>query len=247
MDMILQARGLRKSHIPGKEALILQKLDVRRGEFLAIAGPSGGGKTTLINLLAGFQKPDSGTILKNGLPLPPPGPDRMPVFQDHALFPWYTVAENVAYGLRGFSKTEISHRVEMALEMVGLADSARLYPMELSGGMRQRAALARALVPEPEILLLDEPFASLDEGLRRHLNGELLRLWREYGPTIIMVTHNLREAALLADRIAVLLPPPTGLARIFAIDTPRNERPDHPKIEAIVREIADMLDNAGAT
>lgn len=242
-DIILTACGLRKSHAPGRDALVLHRLDVRRGEFLAIAGPSGGGKSTLVNLLAGFQQPDAGLILKNGRPLPPPGPDRMPVFQDHALFPWYTVAENVAYSLKslGLSPGERSRRVARTLELVGLAGAAGLYPAELSGGMRQRAALARALIPEPEILLLDEPFASQDEGTKSQLHGELLRMWREYSPTIIMVTHDLREAALLADRIALLRPPPAGLEKIFPVGLPRSERADHPEIRALVHRLEGLL------
>lgn len=234
-------RCVRKSHIPEREALFLQKLDVRRGEFLAVVGPSGSGKTTLINLLAGFQKPDSGTILKNGLPLPPPGPDRIPVFQMHALFPWYTAAANVAYGLRNLPKDEVRRRVSKVLEMIGLADAANLYPAELSGGMRQRVALARAIVPKPEILLLDEPFASLDEGMRSQLYEELLRIWREYGPTIIIVTHNLLEAALLADRIALLLPPPEGLKQVFEVNVPRNERQDHQEVRKLIERLAALL------
>lgn len=243
MDVILQARRLRKCHAPEREALVVSRLDVRRGEFLVVTGPSGGGKTTLINLLAGFQKPDEGIILKNGEPLPPPGPDRMPVFQNNALFPWYTAAENVAYGLksRRLPKSVITAKVNRALEIVGLQDAANLYPAELSGGMCQRVALARTMAPEPEILLLDEPFASLDEGIRCQIHGELLRMWREYAPTIIMVTHDLREAAQLADRIVLLLPPPKGLERIFDVDVPRETRLGHPEIEALVERLAERL------
>lgn len=237
----MSLRGLRKNFSPERAALCLQSLDVRRGEFLAVVGPSGGGKTTLLNILAGFLKPDEGSVFKNGKPLPPPGPDRMPLFQNNALFPWYTALENVAYGLRMKDKYKRNARALEALELVGLAGAAKLYPAEMSGGMRQRAALARAIAPEPEILLLDEPFSALDEGNRRQLYGELLKLWRKYSPTIVMVTHNLEEAALLADRIALLLPPPEGLREILELDMPRPRNTSQPAAQAIIREIGASL------
>lgn len=243
MDAVLRIQGLRKSFSPGRDALLLRDLDVQRGEFLVVVGPSGAGKSTLVNILGGFIEPDAGQILKDGAPLTAPGPDRMPVFQDHALFPWYTTAENVAYGLRnkGLSKQGIGKRVAEMLELVGLSDAANYYPAQLSGGMSQRAALARAIAPEPEILLLDEPFAALDEGTRCQLHNELLKIWRKYSPTIVMITHNLAEAVLLADRIAILQPPPRGLEKIFKIGIPRKERSRNPAAKALIGQIASLL------
>lgn len=203
--------------------LEVPELRVRRGEFLVVTGPSGSGKSTLLNLIGGFLRPLKGLILKNGKPVTGPGPDRITVFQDHAIFPWYTALENTAYGLRaqGLSRQDAEEKAMEALRTVRLEHSAHLYPAALSGGMRQRVALARALALAPDILLLDEPFASVDETGRSHLREELLRLWHQFGWTIIMVTHDLHEAASLADRIAVLHAPPKGLTSLFDIDEAR--------------------------
>lgn len=203
-------------------------LSISAGEFLALAGPSGSGKSTLINLIAGFIKPTAGRILHKGQVVSKPGPDRIVVFQDQAVFPWYTARDNIAYGLRRqkISRQEIQVKTEAALALVGLAEFADAYPASLSGGMRQRVALARALVLEPEILLLDEPFAALDSVTRNHLQDELLKLWQTYDWTVIFVTHNLAEAVYLADRVAVLHPPPVGLSQIVPINIkhPRTRR-----------------------
>ncbi|MDX9763209.1 MAG: ABC transporter ATP-binding protein [Desulfomonilia bacterium] len=198
-------------------------LTIFAGEFLAVVGPSGGGKSTLINLVAGFIKPTRGEILKNGLHIRGPGPDRVVVFQDHAIFPWYTALENVAYGLRRqkLGKKQILEKAYEALTLVGLVETAQMYPAAMSGGMRQRVALARVLVLRPDILLLDEPFAALDAITRAHLQDELLKLWADCGWTIIFVTHNLAEAVYLADRVVVLNPPPRGLSEIVEINIPR--------------------------
>lgn len=238
-EPILKLTGVTKSFSKGRLSLIVNDLEIRKGEFLAIVGPSGGGKTTLINILAGFIKPDSGEALKNGLPLPPPGPDRLPVFQDHALFPWYSVRENVAYGIRnqGVSKKEIALLAREALRTVNLEDAADLYPAQLSGGMRQRVALARTLALKPEILLLDEPFAALDEGNRERLYKELEKIRSIQQPTIVMVTHNLDEAVNSADRIAVLMPPPTGLEEVLNLP-PRKGRLSNPETEIIRKKLA---------
>ena len=203
--------------------LDVSELRVRRGEFFVITGPSGSGKSTLLNLIGGFLRPSEGLLLKNGKPVTGPGPDRITVFQDHAIFPWYTALENTAYGLRaqGLSKQDAETKALDALRMVRLESAAHQYPAAMSGGMRQRVALARALALAPDILLLDEPFASVDEAGRAHLREELLRLWRQFGWTIVMVTHDLHEAVTLADRIAVLHAPPKGLTHLFDIDEAR--------------------------
>ena len=245
---ILHLAGVRKS-FPGPsgrgqlEALHVSELTVRRGEFLAVAGPSGGGKSTLINLIAGFFPPTEGTILKNGNPLHGPGPDRVVVFQKHALFPWFTAFENVAYGLhrRKLPAKDRQTRVEYALNMVGLSDFSQAYPASLSGGMCQRVALARALVLRPDILLLDEPFASLDAVTRIRLQDELLQLWECHGWTVILVTHNLDEAVYMADRVALLYPPPQGLKRVLTVDIPRTRSRNNAKVKEISGRLAQDL------
>lgn len=214
-------------------------LTVSAGEFLTVVGPSGGGKSTLINLIAGFIKPTRGQMLKNGLRINGPGPDRVVVFQDHAIFPWYTALENVAYGLRRqkLSRREIMKKASAALTLVGLAESAQMYPAAMSGGMRQRVALARALVLRPDILLLDEPFAALDAITRAHLQDELLKLWDIYGWTIIFVTHNLAEAVYLADRVVILNPPPQGLSEIIEINIPRPRTRQDEQLESLSNKL----------
>ena len=208
-----------------------------------MAGPSGGGKSTLINLIAGFFPPTEGTILKNGNPLHGPGPDRVVVFQKHALFPWFTAFENVAYGLhrRKLPAKDRQTRVEYALNMVGLSDFSQAYPASLSGGMCQRVALARALVLRPDILLLDEPFASLDAVTRIRLQDELLQLWECHGWTVILVTHNLDEAVYMADRVALLYPPPQGLKRVLTVDIPRTRSRNNAKVKEISGRLAQDL------
>lgn len=212
------------------------ELMVRKGEFVVIIGPSGCGKSTLIDLIAGFIEPTSGTILADGVPLAGPGPDRVVVFQDHAVFPWYTAVGNVAYGLRrqGVPKPEADERAMEALRKVGLGDFVHAYPATLSGGMRQRVALARALILRPRVLLLDEPFAALDAITRVRLQDELIALWREFGWTVVFVTHTLSEAVYLADRVVVLDRPPVGTRVIEIIVLPRpRQRKDRRLIELV--------------
>lgn len=229
----LELRGVRKV-FPGQGrqqavcALDGLDLTVARGEFLAIVGASGGGKSTLIDLIAGFIRPTAGSILADGRPIRAPGPDRVVVFQDHAVFPWYTALGNVAYGLRrqGLGRREAKRRAADALRHVGLGKFLHAHPVSLSGGMRQRVALARALVLQPRILLLDEPFAALDAVTRARLQDELTALWHEYGWTVVFVTHNLAEAVYLADRVALLDSPPDGICGMHPIDVerPRDRR-----------------------
>ena len=234
-------RGLR-------EALFVRELDVRRGEILAVTGPSGSGKSTLINLVAGFVPPSSGELLYRGAPVRGSGPDRVVVFQNHALFPWLTAFENVAYGLRiqKVPGPEIRQRVEEALALTGLSDFARACPAALSGGMCQRVALARALVLRPAILLLDEPFASLDAVNRSLLQDEVLRLWQRFRWTIVQVTHRVEEAVLMADRVALLLPPPQGLVQVTDIGLARPRTPDSPEVQAGTRALTQALTSACA-
>ncbi len=250
-DVLVRMRALRLSWPDPagrglREALCVQELDVHRGEILALTGPSGSGKSTLINLVAGFVQPTSGELLYKGAPVRGSGPDRVVVFQNHALFPWLTAFENVAYGLR-IQKVpwpEIRQRVEEALTLTGLSDFAKAWPAALSGGMCQRVALARALVLRPEILLLDEPFASLDAVNRSLLQEEVLRLWQHFHWTIVQVTHRVEEAVLMADRVALLLPPPKGLVQVTDISLARPRRADSPEVQAQTKSLTAALTSA---
>jgi NitT/TauT family transport system ATP-binding protein len=181
-------------------------LTVRQGEFVSIVGPSGCGKTTILNMIAGFIPPSGGEILLDGSAVSGPGPERGVVFQSFALFPWKTVLENVAFGprMRGLAKTECDRIAREYLALAGLAQAADRYPNELSGGMQQRVGVVRALANTPDVLLMDEPFASVDAQTRMTLQEELTRIWQERRPTIIFITHDVGEAVFLADRVVVL-------------------------------------------
>ena len=181
-------------------------LTVEQGEFVAIVGPSGCGKTTILNMVAGFLPPTSGEIILNDRAVSGPGPERGVVFQSFALFPWKTVLENVAFGprMRGLPQAECEKVAREYLALAGLADAAERYPNELSGGMQQRVGVVRALANNPEVLLMDEPFASVDAQTRMTLQEELTRIWQERRPTIIFITHDVGEAVFLANRVVVL-------------------------------------------
>ncbi|MFQ3455069.1 ABC transporter ATP-binding protein [Bradyrhizobium sp. UFLA01-814] len=194
--------------------------DVRTGEFLALVGPSGCGKSTLLNLLGGLATPTSGRILLDGRPIVGPGRDRGVVFQQYALFPWRTAAQNVEFGLdiAGLKPKQRGEIARHFLDLVGLSGFADRYPHELSGGMKQRVAIARSLAYDPEVLLMDEPFAALDAQTRETLQGELLRIWRATGKTIIFITHGIDEAVVLGQRVAVMTSRPGRIKQI--VDTP---------------------------
>jgi NitT/TauT family transport system ATP-binding protein len=207
-------------------------LQVADGEFVVIVGPSGCGKTTVLNMIAGLDAPSSGRILVDGRPVTGPGVDRGVMFQDYALFPWRNVEENIAFPLRfgpagsGFSDAEIRERVAAVVAVVGLRNAERKYPHQLSGGMRQRVALARLLAYEPGILLMDEPLAALDAQTRIILQDELLRIWGQDGPggarrTVVFITHAIDEAVFLADRVVVMSRHPGRVRDIVSIDLPR--------------------------
>ncbi len=198
-------------------------LEIRDEEFICILGPSGCGKTTLLRIIAGLDAPTSGEILLDGTRIERPGRDRGMVFQDYSLFPWRTVIDNIAFGLevQGINKKQ---RYESAREYLRLLDLERFensYPYELSGGMRQRIAIVRALINNPKLLLMDEPFGALDAQTRNNMQAELLRIWEKKHKTILFVTHSVDEAVYLADRIIVMSAQPGTVKEIFNIDPPR--------------------------
>lgn len=218
-------------------------LDVGLGEFVCLIGPSGCGKSTILNLLAGLEQPDEGRVLLDGHPIVEPGPDRALLFQDPALFPWLSVRGNVEYALRlrDLGQQEIRETADRWLARTHLSPFADAQPHELSGGMRHRAALARALACQPDVLLADEPFGALDAQSREILQKELQEVWAELGNTFVFVTHNVREAAFLADRVIVLSARPGAPIEEFRISSPRPRRFDDPLIGSVVIDIHDEL------
>jgi NitT/TauT family transport system ATP-binding protein len=195
-------------------------LDIAAGEFVALVGPSGSGKTTLLDLLGGLSTPTSGSILVDGRPVNGPGLDRAVVFQQYALFPWRTALGNVEFGLeaKGLPRRKRQAVAREYLDLVGLSSFADRYPHELSGGMKQRVAIARSLAYEPGILLMDEPFAALDAQTREQLQDELLRIWAQTGKTIVFITHAIDEAVYLGQRVVVLSPRPGRVTAVVDID-----------------------------
>ena len=198
-------------------------IDVEEGEFLSIVGPSGCGKSTFLNILLGLTKPDSGDLLMHGKRITGPGSDRAMVFQEFGLLPWRSVAHNIELGLELKRVPAVKrHAVaERLIELVGLSGFEAHYPHELSGGMKQRVGLARALATDPDVLLMDEPFAALDAQTRDLMQVELLRIWREAKKTVLFVTHQIDEAIYLSDRVMVMSKRPGRSKKIFAIDLPR--------------------------
>lgn len=199
-------------------------LRIADGEFVCLVGPSGCGKSTLLNLIAGLDRPDSGIVQADGQPVSGPGPHRLMMFQEAALFPWLTVLGNVLFGLNlvnGLSVSERRERAEYFLELVGLKRFMHSNVHELSGGMRQRVALARSLAPNPSVLLMDEPFGALDALTREQLYGDIQRIWSQHRKTIVFVTHNVREAVCLGDRVILFSPNPGRIREEFSIPLPR--------------------------
>ena len=210
----------------GKEFAALENisLHIEEGEFVCLVGPSGCGKSTLLNMIAGLDSPTSGTIYTNGNPVYAPGRDRMMMFQEHALFPWLDVLGNVMFGLKLKPNLNDAERREVAkyyLHLVGLEKFMHAAIHELSGGMRQRVALARSLAPNPTVLLMDEPFGALDALTRENLYRDLQKIWQQRKKTIVFVTHNIREAVCLGDRVLLFSPNPGTIQEEFKIDLPR--------------------------
>jgi len=243
---ILEIRNLGKVFPGDKHILsVLEdvRFDVQPGEMICILGPSGCGKTTLLRILAGYLKPDSGDVLLRGTPVSCPGPDRCVVFQEDALFPWLTVEENIAFGLKGKRETKRDRQklVDQFLYLVGLSAFRKYLPRNISGGMKQRVALARVLILQPEILLMDEPFAALDAQTREEMHNLLLRLWEELAHTIIFVTHDVREAVTLADRVIVMGKSPGRVRQNVAIDLGRPRRQDTARFQQKTKALHDLL------
>ena len=229
----------------GRRMVALQdiRLAIPHGQFVCLLGPSGCGKSTLLNAIAGFAPPTSGRVLADGVPVAGPGPERGMVFQEYALFPWMTVEQNVGFGLeiKGQPRTQINARVAELLKLLSLEDFARRYPKDLSGGMRQRVAIARVLALDSPIMLMDEPFGALDALTRRNLQDELLRLWAKLRKTVIFVTHSIEEAIYLADRIVVMTYRPGTVKRDLIVDLPRLRDPAAPEFNALKRELGQMV------
>ncbi|WP_077002348.1 ABC transporter ATP-binding protein [Variovorax sp. KK3] len=233
----LHLKGITKSFVAprtGQQTLALAdvSLDIEDGEFICIVGPSGCGKSTVLNLIAGLDTPSAGVLEKDGKPITGPGADRGVMFQDYALMPWQTVQDNVGFGLRHgtpgkpFTPQQREERIRHFVELVGLKGSEKKYPHQLSGGMRQRVALARLLANGPDILLMDEPLGALDAQTRLILQIELLRIWGQTAPrserkTAIFITHDIEEAVFLADRVVVMSSHPGRVRAVLDIDLPR--------------------------
>jgi NitT/TauT family transport system ATP-binding protein len=218
-------------------------LDVASGEFVCLLGPSGCGKSTLLSLIAGLDKPDAGEVLLEGRPIAGPGRDRVVIFQEAALFPWLNVQGNVEFGLAtaGLSKAERADKALHYLRLVRLSSFRKAYAHELSGGMKQRVALARALALEPQVLLMDEPFAALDAQTRDSLHDELQDIWAQTGKTILFVTHNVREALVLGDRVLLMSARPGRIKREFRCQLPRPRHiEDHALVDATREVLADL-------
>ncbi len=229
----------------GKSMQALQEIscEIPAGQFVCLLGPSGCGKSTLLNAVAGFALPSQGAVFAGGQQVLAPGPERGMVFQEYALFPWMTVAQNVAFGLeiKGNSKEQIAQTVDDLLHKLGLSEFRQRFPKDLSGGMRQRVAIARVLALDPPILLMDEPFGALDALTRRNLQDELLRIWGETGKTILFVTHSIEESIYLADRILVMTYRPGTIKRDVILNLPRPRDTASSEFNALKRELHELV------
>ncbi len=221
-------------------ALMDVDLAIADGEFICAIGPSGCGKTTLLNLIAGFITPTGGTVASQGRPIEGPSPERSVVFQEYALFPWLSAQKNVEFGLKmqGVPPAERRQRAAELLALTGLARAADRYPFELSGGMRQRVAVARALATRPRVLLMDEPFAAIDALTRATLQHELLNIWHQLAPSVFFITHNIEEAVYLAQRIVVMSPHPGRIEQVIDVDLPYPRDRGSPAFAATYARIA---------
>ncbi|MDP4026468.1 ABC transporter ATP-binding protein [Methylobacterium sp. NEAU 140] len=241
---MLTVDALSKTYADGTQALSGIGLSVAPGEIVALIGGSGCGKTTLLRLIAGLDRASAGRVQVDGETIREPHPSVGVVFQEPRLLPWLTVADNVGFGLADVGRAERRARVVRALERIGLSEYGRRWPRELSGGQQQRVAIARAFVPQPRVLLLDEPFSALDAFTRRGLHDQLLDLWAESKPTILIVTHDVGEAVTLADRVVVMRPRPGRLDETVAIGLARPRDPVSARFEEAVRRVMAALDRS---
>jgi nitrate ABC transporter ATP-binding subunit len=242
----LNIRGVTKRFAVGNgeiEALAPVDLSIPKGEFVCLIGASGCGKSTLLRVIAGFEEPTTGGVSIDGRLITGPGSDRGMVFQDYALFPWMTVRDNISFGprQRHLRREEIAKTADEFVRMVGLERFADRYPNQLSGGMKQRVAIARVLANNADILLMDEPFGALDALTREQLQHELLQIWKRTGVTTIFVTHSVEEAVLLADRVLVMTAGPGRIDSDFQIDLVRPRDVSSPEFNALRRDIARRL------
>ena len=243
---LLTVRGVTKRFAVGDdeiEALAPIDLAIPKGEFVCMIGASGCGKSTLLRIIAGFEEPTTGDVSIDGKVIAGPGSDRGMVFQDYALFPWMTVRQNISFGprQRQLPRAEIDRTTDEFVRMVGLERFADRYPNQLSGGMKQRVAIARVLANDAKILLMDEPFGALDALTREQLQNELLQIWKRTGVTTIFVTHSVEEAVLLADRVLVMSAGPGRIDSDFRIELPRPRDVSSPEFNALRRDIARRL------
>ena len=224
-------------------ALSEVSFQVHDGEFCSILGHSGCGKSTLLYMIAGFEKPNRGSLLVDGEPIKAPNWDRTIVFQDYALFPWATVAQNIAFGLemKGEPPEKRRQVVEHYIGLVGLGGFEHRFPHELSGGMQQRVAIARALAVNPQLLLMDEPFAALDAQTRDRMQDELVKIWQAERKTVIFITHSIEEAIRLSDRIIVFTRRPGRVKANLSVTLPRPRSEEDPEVIALRRQIRDLI------
>jgi sulfonate transport system ATP-binding protein len=240
--LVLDSVG--KTYPNGVQALDGVSLEVELGEIVAVIGGSGCGKSTLLRAISGLDRPTRGTVVLDGEPIMAPQEKIGMLFQEPRLLPWLSVADNVGFGLDGCSRQEREQRVRAQLTRVGLTEKANVWPRELSGGQAQRAALARALVTRPEVLLLDEPFSALDAFTRVDLQDHLLKLWEDQKPTLVVVTHDVDEAIVLADRVVVLRPRPGRIADEIEIDLPRPRDRQSAAFDFAKRRVLAALDRS---
>jgi NitT/TauT family transport system ATP-binding protein len=246
-ESYIQIRGVSKVFPDARHGDVVAlkdiDLDIRRGEFVCLLGPSGCGKSTLLNAIAGFSLPTAGTITVDGRLVRAPGPERGMVFQEYAVFPWMTVAKNIAFGLeiQNTPKAAVRERVDALLAKLQLTEFRDRYPKDLSGGMRQRVAIARVLALDPPVMLMDEPFGALDALTRRTLQDELLRIWGELRKTVIFVTHSIEESVYLADRTVVMTYRPGTIKRDIPISLARGRDPNSHAFNDVKKEFAQLV------
>jgi NitT/TauT family transport system ATP-binding protein len=246
---MLQLKGVSKNFRNGGgepiRAVENMDLTIKANEFVCMVGASGCGKTTTLRMVAGLEQPSQGDILLNGQPVHGPGLDRSVVFQRYTLYPWRTVLDNVAFGLevQGMGKKARRKRAMEYLRLVGLSEYAAAHPHQLSGGMRQRVAVARSLAADPDVLLMDEPFGALDALTRNTLQKELTRIWEQERKTILFITHSIREAVMLADRVVVMSSNPGRIKELIEISLPRPRDQHDPALKRYQAEIHNLLEH----